>query len=328
MNARPMPRERPLVIAHRGASGELPEHTLPAYALAILQGADYIEPDLVITRDGVLVARHDAELSATTDVAAQPAFAGRRRRQAIDGRELDGWFVEDFTLGELRTLRARERFPELRPGSARQDGQFGIVTFAEVLAFLAAVNAARRDAGRAPVGVYPETKHPTHFRQRGLPLEPPLLAEVERGLSGAPLFIQSFEAGNLVALRAQCPHPLVQLVEPDADLDAAALAAIAGYARAIGVHKSAVVHPESGTGSGLVARAHRAGLAVHAWALRAENRFLGARWRRGDDPAAHGDLAGEIAALAAAGVDGLFCDQPGEAVRALAAALASGGVED
>jgi glycerophosphoryl diester phosphodiesterase len=315
---------RSLVIAHRGASGELPEHTLPAYALAILQGADYIEPDLVITRDGVLVARHDAELSVTTDVAAQPAFASRWRRQCIDGRALEGWFVEDFTLAELRMLRARERYPELRPRSAAQDGQFGIATFAEILDFLAIVNATRRDAGRAPVGVYPETKHPTHFRARGLPLEPALLAEVDRRLAGAPLFIQSFEAGNLQALAAGCDHPRVQLIDPaGAGPD---LAMIATYAQAIGVHKSAVIDAESGLATGLTARAHRVGLAVHVWTLRAENRFLDARWRRGSDPAAHGDLAGEIAALVAAGVDGMFCDQPGKAVRVLDAMMMSNGV--
>lgn len=305
---------RPLVIAHRGASGELPEHTLSAYALGILQGADFIEPDLVITRDGVLVARHDAELSATTDVAARPEFTARRRSQAIDGRVVEGWFVEDFTLAELRTLRARERFPELRPGSAKQDGQSGIATFGEVLDLLATVNSARRDAGREPVGVYPETKHPSHYRARGLPLEPPLLAELERGLAGAPLFIQSFEAANLRMLAGQCDHPLVQLLEPGAVAD---LAEVAGYARAIGVHKYAVADPASGASTGLADRAHEAGLSVHAWTLRAENRFLGAKWQRGEDPAAHGDLAGEVAALVAAGADGLFCDQPAQVLRAL-----------
>jgi glycerophosphoryl diester phosphodiesterase len=307
--------KRPLVIAHRGASGDLPEHTLPAYALAILQGADYIEPDLVITHDGVLVARHDAELSATTDVAAHAAFASRRRRQTIDGREVEGWFIEDFTLTELRMLRARERFAELRPHSAAHDGQFAIPTFGEILDFLAVVNAARRDAGRTPVGVYPETKHPTHFRARGLPLEPPLLAEVQRALADAPLFIQSFEAANLIALRSECEHPLVRLIDPAGAMPE--LAQVATYARAIGVHKDAAVDPISGAATGLVERAHAAGLAVHVWTVRAENRFLGARWRRGDDPAAWGDIAGEVAALIAAGVDGMFCDQPGLVLRSV-----------
>jgi glycerophosphoryl diester phosphodiesterase len=176
-----------------------------------------------------------------------------------------------------------------------------------------------------PVGVYPETKNPSHFRERGLPLEPPLLAELDRGLEGAPVYIQSFEAGNLVALREQCAHPLVQLLEPGAPAD---LAAIARYAQAIGVHKSTVVAPDTGESTGLAARAHAAGLALHAWALRAENRFLGKRWQRGPDPAAHGDLAGEIAALVAAGADGLFCDQPAEAVRALGMPLATDRTQD
>lgn len=320
-----MNTSRPLVIAHRGASGELPEHTWPAYSLAILQGADYIEPDLVISRDGVLVARHDAELSTTTDIAKRPEFSSRRRRQVIDGSPIEGWFVDDFTLEELRTLRARERFADLRPQSASHDGQYGIVTFAEILHYLATINSARRDAGRPPVGVYPETKNPTHFRARDLPLEPPLLAELERGLLGAPVFIQSFDAGNLQALRGQCDYPLVQLLEPGTQPE---LASIARYAQAIGVHKSTVVSPETGKSTGLAARANEAGLALHAWALRAENRFLGARWQRGSDPAAHGDLAGEITALVAAGADGLFCDHPAEAMRALGVALATGRMQD
>lgn len=315
-----------MVIAHRGASGELPEHTWPAYSLAILQGADYIEPDLVISRDGVLVARHDAELSTTTDIAGRPEFSSRRRRQTIDGSPVEGWFVEDFTLEELRTLRARERFADLRPQSARHDGQYGIVTFAEILHYLATINSTRRDAGRPPVGVYPETKNPAHFRARGLPLEPPLLAELERGLEGAPVFIQSFEAGNLQALRGQCDYPLVQLLEASAaPVD---LATIARHAQAIGVPKSTIVAPDSGLPTGLAKRAHDAGLAVHAWTLRAENRFIGARWRRGTDPAAHGDLAAEIGALVAAGTDGLFCDQPAMALRALGVALATGPMQD
>ncbi|HMA10529.1 MAG TPA: glycerophosphodiester phosphodiesterase family protein, partial [Steroidobacteraceae bacterium] len=183
----------PLVIAHRGASGHLPEHTLPAYALALLQGADYIEPDLVATRDGVLVARHENQISGTTDVAAHGEFAARRRTQPVDGVPVTGWFTEDFTLAELRTLRARERLPQLRPENARHDGEFGIPTFDEILALLSQVNAARRAQGQPLAGVYPETKHPTHFASLGLPLEPPLLAALAERGGGAPVFIQSFE---------------------------------------------------------------------------------------------------------------------------------------
>ena len=179
----------PLLIAHRGASGCLPEHTLPAYALAILQGADYIEPDLVATRDGVLVARHENEIGGTTDVASHPGFAQRRRVQAIDGVDVDGWFTEDFTLEELRTLRVRERMPQLRPGNAVHDGRFQVPTFDEILSYLAEVNTIRRQGGLAPIGVYPETKHPSHFRGIGLPLEPPLLDALEKGAGDAPVFI-------------------------------------------------------------------------------------------------------------------------------------------
>src|SRR5688500_13064955 len=187
----------PIVIAHRGASALRPEHTLAAYELAIELGADLIEPDVVATCDGQLVARHENEISGTTDVAERHEFAARRTVKEIDGLRREGWFTEDFTLAELRTLRARERLPELR-GTAH-DGRFAIPTLDEVVAL----------AARAGVGVYPETKHPTYFASLGLPLEPPLLAALEG--FGGPVFIQSFEAGNLRALRAQTGHPLVRL---------------------------------------------------------------------------------------------------------------------
>ena len=319
----------PLLIAHRGASGHLPEHTLPAYALAVLQGADFIEPDLVATRDGVLVARHENEIGATTDVASHPEFAARRRTQVIDGRVITGWFTEDFTWEELQRLRARERIPALRPANTRFDGQFGVPSLADILRFLATVNAARADAGRAPVGVYPETKHPAHFRSKGLPLEPPLLAALDAQPGATPVFIQSFEAASLRLLRGQCGHPLVQLLgeESAGAVGAEALRDIAGHAQAVGPHKSLLLDPASGAPSGFIARAHDAGLAVHAWTFRAENEFLPVRFRSGGDPAAAGDLAGEIAAYVAAGVDGLFCDQPGAALLALQG-LASGSPQD
>lgn len=318
----------PLLIAHRGASGHLPEHTLPGYLLAIEQGADYIEPDLVATRDGVLVARHENEIGGTTNVAAQPQFAARRRRQLIDGQSVDGWFTEDFTLAELRTLRARERLPQLRPEGARFDGHYAIPTFVEILELLSAVNVGRAAAGKPPVGVYPETKHPSHFRGIGLALEEPLLAALDRHGAAAPVFIQSFETGNLRALRSRTSHPLVQLVELrggpwdrraeqlgyDALCTPRGLADVATYADAIGVHKERVL-PRDAAGrlaaaTPLVRDAHAAGLAVHAWTFRAENAFLPAGLRRGDDPAAHGDLAGEIRRHLQAGIDGFFTDFP------------------
>ncbi len=325
-----------ILIAHRGASGYLPEHTLPAYALAVLQGADYIEPDLVATRDGVLVARHENAISGTTDVATHAAFAERRRVQQIDGVSMDGWFTEDFTLAELKTLRARERIPQLRPDNARHDGQFEIPTFNEILEYLAQVNAARMLAGLAPVGVYPETKHPTHFASIGLALEPLLLAALDHGLGVAPVFIQSFEVDNLQQLRKQCAYPLVQLMSAESGpwdrraagesseysvmCTPAGLRLVAGYANAVGVQKTMVMR-EGADGAlratSLVEAAHGAGLAVHAWTFRAENQFLPAALRRGSEASAHGDMQREIRAFVAAGVDGLFCDHPQPAREAL-----------
>jgi glycerophosphoryl diester phosphodiesterase len=319
----------PLVIAHRGASGHLPEHTLPAYALAMLLGADYIEPDLVATRDGVLVARHENEISGTTDVAAHEQFAARRRTQLIDGEPVTGWFTEDFTLAELRTLRARERLPQLRAGNALHDGEFGIPTFEEILALLSQVNAARRAQGLPPVGVYPETKHPTHFARIGLALEPPLLATLASHGDGAPVFIQSFEMGNLQALHGRTDHPLVQLMQVAGGpwdrsgsgefasyaqlCTPEGLRRVATYAQAIGVQKEMVMSVDGGgrlVPTDLVRRAHEAGLAVHVWTFRAENYFLPGSLRRGEDPREHGDLAAEVRAFAATGIDGLFSDHP------------------
>jgi glycerophosphoryl diester phosphodiesterase len=319
----------PLVIAHRGASGHLPEHTLPAYALAMLQGADYIEPDLVATLDGVLVARHENEISGTTDVAAHEEFAARRRTQLIDGEPVTGWFTEDFTLAELRSLRARERLPQLRPGNARHDGEFGIPTFDEILALLSQVNTARRAQGLPLVGVYPETKHPTHFASLGLPLEPPLLASLAARGGGAPAFIQSFEMGNLQALHGRCEQPLVQLMQVEGGpwdrhgsrdfaryaqlCNPEGLRQVAAYAKAIGVQKEMVMSVDARgqlVPTDLVSRAHQAGLAVHVWTFRAENSFLPAALRRGADPRDQGDLAAEVRAFAATGIDGLFSDHP------------------
>jgi len=214
----------PIVIAHRGASGYRPEHTLAAYRLAIAQGADFIEPDLVATRDGVLIARHENELSDSTDVASRPEFASRRCSKRIDGSRRTGWFSEDFTLAEIKILRARERMPELRPGNTAWDGQFEVPTFAEILALL-----AETEAGGRRVGVYPETKHPTWFahegvHQDGYPIGISLGAALVRDLVAAGftdparVFIQSFEVANLVELKnelmpaAGVDFPLVQLL--------------------------------------------------------------------------------------------------------------------
>ncbi len=310
----------PIVIAHRGASGHRPEHTLEAYALAVAMGADFIEPDLVISKDGVLVARHENEIGGTTDVADR--YPARKRTAVIDGTPVTGWFTEDFTLAELRTLRARER---LAFRSHAHDGQFAIPTFDEVLAL---ADSLGRRRGR-PVGVYPETKHPTHFRGIGLPLEPPLLAALRaRGLdrADAPVFIQSFEVGNLQALRRETRVPLVLLLSGnDVPYDRqllgdrrtgaqwvtpAGLREVAGFADAVGVNTRMLV---GGTAeavpTSLVRDAHAAGLQVHAWTLRPEGVFLAPRYR--------GDPLAEVRELAALGVDGLFGDYPDHVVLGL-----------
>ena len=316
-----------LVIAHRGASAHRPEHTLEAYRLAVEQGADVIEPDLVMTRDGVLVARHENEISGTTDVASRPEFADRRTTKTIDGAEVTGWFTEDFSLAELKTLRAVERLPDLRPQNTAYDGRFEVPTFAEVLALADSLGRAR---GR-PVGVYPETKHPGYFRSIGLPLDEPLVEALHgAGLTSAgdPVWIQSFEVGNLRRIRALTDLRLVQLAHPgggpadqpgttyDAMMTPDGLAEVAAYADAVGVAKAFVLD-DALAPTPLAADAHAAGLAVHVWTVRPENVFLPLGLRSSESPAAHGDLAAEVRALVAAGVDGLFTDAPGLVLAAL-----------
>ena len=310
MNAR-----RPLIIAHRGASGERPEHTRAAYQRAIDQGADFIEPDLVMSRDGALIVRHEAEIGETTDVAARPEFAARRTRKAIDGRTVEGWFSEDFTLAELKTLRARERLPALRFANTDFDGQEPVLTFDEVAAMAAA----------AGVGVAPELKHPSYFAGLGLGMEEAFVAALERhGLAGAgaPVLVQCFEVGTLQRLRARVAVPLLQLVAADggpvdrpelsyADMiTPEGLAGVAGYADWIGVDL-ALIEPEPGAPTRLIDDAHAAGLKVAGWTFRAENVFLPEADQRGADPAGHGRLAERLARFAAHGLDAAFMDQPG-----------------
>ncbi len=299
----PATEPRPLVIAHRGASGHRPEHTLAAYALAIEMGADYIEPDLVSTRDGVLIARHENEIGGTTDVAEK--FPARRTRKVIDGDSVSGWFTEDFTFEELRTLRAKERLPFR---SHERDGQFAIPTFDQVLAL---ADSAGRRRGRV-VGVYPETKHPTYFRGIGIPLEEKLLATLRaRGLdrADAPVFIQSFEVGNLKELRTRTRVHLVQLVSDPRQVTPAALREIAQYADAIGANTRLIVPAGDGKPSSVIADAHAADLLVHVWTLRPEAQFLPARYK--------GDPLAEVREMAALGVDGMFGDYPDLLVRGL-----------
>lgn len=295
-----VPLAVPLVIAHRGASGHRPEHTLAGYTLAVQMGADYIEPDLVSTKDGVLVARHENEIGGTTDVAEK--FPARKTRKVVDGVTISGWFTEDFTLAELRTLRARER---LAFRSHAYDGQFAVPTFDEVLALADSLGRAR---GRV-VGVYPETKHPTYFRQIGLPLEPALLRALTahgRNRRDGAVFIQSFEPGNLRALRTQTRVPLVYLLS-DTTLSPAQLRDIATFADAIGVNQRMIVGADSAAvPTTLVRDAHAAGLRVHVWTMRPEAVFLAKRY--GGDPLA------EIREMVRVGVDGIFGDYPDQVV--------------
>jgi glycerophosphoryl diester phosphodiesterase len=315
----------PLVIGHRGASGYRPEHTLAAYRLAAEQGADFIEPDLVSTKDGVLVARHENEIGGTTDVAEHPEFAARRTTKVIDGASLTGWFTEDFTLAELKTLRAKERIPDLRPANTAYDGRFEIPTLQEVLDLRKRLS---KELGRS-LGVYPETKHPTYFREIGLPLEEPLVKLLTRnGLNrkNAPVFVQSFETGNLRALDRALKVPLVQLLaaktaRPVGDprtyaelATPAGLADIATYADGVGPSKDYIVPREadgsSGTPTSFVDDAHDAGLLVHPYTFRRENTFLPLELRSSSDPAGIGDLAAEIRQFLDLGIDGFFTDNP------------------
>ncbi len=325
----------PLVIAHRGASGYRPEHTLAAYRLAIRMGADYIEPDLVSTRDGVLVARHENEISGTTDVASRPEFADRRTTKTIDGRRVTGWFTEDFTLAELKTLRATERLPDVRPGNTRYDGRYEVPTFDEILDLVARESRSRGEV----VGVYPETKHPTYFDSVGLSLEEPLARALgAHGLDrpNALVFVQSFETANLRHLDEMVRVPLVQLVAASGapyDLVAAGdrrtyddlvtpggLREVSTYADAVGPDKNRVI-PRDADGfltapTPLVDDAHGAGLLVHPYTFRDENQFLPAECRKGSDPNAEGDAFCEYDAFFDAGVDGVFSDFTDTALEA------------
>jgi glycerophosphoryl diester phosphodiesterase len=318
---------RPLIIGHRGAAGYRPEHTLASYELAARMGADYVEPDLVSTKDGVLVARHEPEIGGTTDVADHPEFAARRTTKSLDGVPTTGWFAEDFTLRELKTLRAKERLPQLRQHNTIFDGRYEIPTFQEVMDL---VKRLSRELHR-DIGIYPETKHPTYFRKQGRALEPKLVDALNRnGLNrpGAKVFVQSFEVSNLKALNRQLRVPLIQLTSATgapfdftdtgdprtyADLvTAQGLREVASYADGIGPDKLQVI-PRDAAGNlaaptTLVRDAHAAGLKVHPYTFRVENNFLPTNLRSSADPADSGNLFAELGAYFAAGVDGVFTD--------------------
>jgi glycerophosphoryl diester phosphodiesterase len=329
---------RPLVLGHRGTAGYRPEHTLASYQLAIDLGADFIEPDLVSTRDGHLVARHENDISGTTDVASHPEFASRKATKIVDGVSVTGWFTEDFTLAELKTLRARERLPALRPQNATFDGQFEIPTFEEVIAL------AQREGRRRHrvIGIYPETKHPTYFQRIGLSLEEPLIRTLQStGLADQrdAVFIQSFEVGNLQKLRRMTRLPLIQLIDATgapfdfvaagdprtyADLvTPAGLHEVARYADGVGVNKNLIVPRDAagklGAPTHLIPDAHAEHLLVHAWTFRAENSFLPLDFQIGT-PAnplfagLRGDFPAELKLFYGLGLDGVFSDQSDVAV--------------
>ena len=337
------PARKVEVFGHRGASALRPEHTLASYAKAIADGADYIEPDLCITMDGVLVARHENDISGTTDVAQRAEFASRKTVKTVDGQRVEGWFTEDFTLAELKTLRAIERLPQLRPHNAAMNGQFDVPTWEEIIDFTAAESAAR---GRL-VGLVPELKHSTYFAGVGLPLEDRFLATLAAHdyVRRCPLEIQSFEIANLKYLRARLgrrPNTrLMQLVEPAAGKPAdavkagtgpmyaemvtpAGLAEVATYADVIAPPTRAIIplgpDKKLTAPTSLVADAHKAGLLVRIWTFRPENYFLAADFQDADGPAARNE-AGSIAEMQAyirQGIDGFFSDDPGLGKKALA----------
>ncbi|WP_127506972.1 glycerophosphodiester phosphodiesterase [Actinoplanes solisilvae] len=319
-------RKEPEVFGHRGASGYRPEHTLASYELAARMGADYIEPDLVATKDHVLVARHEPEIGGTTDVANRPEFAARRKTVLLDGVSVTGWFTEDFTLAELRTLRAVERLPAVRQENTLYNGLFKVPTFQEVLDLRAKLS---KELGR-DIGVIPETKHPTYFRRLGLDLETPLVDTLRRNhldKRGARVWIQSFEAANLKMLHQQYrvkvnlvfltsaagnpfndPRSYAQWLTP------AGLKELSFFVDGIGPDKSQVIPRNAdatlGTPTTLVRDAHAAGLKVIPYTFRAENQFLPADYRVGTDPNAYGRAIDEQITFLKTGIDGLFTDQP------------------
>lgn len=315
-----MNRRRPIVIAHRGASGYRPEHTLEGYRLAIALGCDYLEPDLVITQDGVLIARHENELSDTTNVGDRREFASRKTTKVIDGVERTGWFAEDFTLAEIKTLRARERLP-FRDQSFND--QFEIPTLAEIIAL---AQDASAEVGRT-IGIYPETKHPSYFQSIGLSLEPPLLDVLNtNGYEDrdAPVILQSFETENLKTLRSRTSVPLIQLIGDPSQIQVdtqrsygdlitpEGLAAIAQYANGIGVEKRLIlpVNPTDANRllppTALIQDAHAAGLWVHSYTFRSDPSFL--------HPSYQGNPAAEYTQFLGLGIDGLFSDFTDHAV--------------
>ncbi|MER5824356.1 glycerophosphodiester phosphodiesterase [Streptomyces mirabilis] len=328
---------KPTVIGHRGASGYRPEHTFGSYQLALDLGADVVEAgDLVPTKDGHLVCRHEPEIGGTTDVSAHPEFADRKTTKTLDGIPTTGWFTEDFTLAELKTLRAVERIPANRPHNTLYNGRWEIPTFEEVLHWQ---DEQTRKRGKQ-VWIYPETKHPTYFRALGLGLEERLatvLRKHGKDKKNSPVIIQSFEPTSIQRLDKLVDNPLVVLLsaastrpwdfvttgDPRTVADLVkpeGLKWIASYAQGIGPTLDLVIPKDANgaltTPTTLVADAHRAGLILHPYTMRNENTFLPANFRRGTDPNAYGDAFGAFRTYFATGIDGVFSDNADTALLA------------
>lgn len=317
-----MTAPRPLVIGHRGASGYRPEHTRSAYELSIALGVDAIEPDIVATRDGVLVLRHENEISGTTDVASRPEFADRRATKRVDGATLTGWFTEDFTWAELATLRATERLPDVRQASSTFDGSEPILRLRDLLDIL---DRGAERTGRA-ISIVAEVKHPTYFSSVGIPLDELIADELRRWDDGERTIVECFEQTVLDQITSRGVHGRrVYLLEargsaPDlvarfgsralpysAQLTDAGLARLAKGVDGVSVDKSLLLRE---SGAALVARAHAAGLDVFTWTLRPENRFLAPEHRVGKSPRDWGDWRTEFSRVLGTGVDGIFVDHP------------------
>ncbi|MFF3946565.1 glycerophosphodiester phosphodiesterase [Streptomyces sp. NPDC001902] len=334
-----LPLPVPTVVGHRGASGYRPEHTLGSYQLALDLGADVIEQDVVPTKDGHLVCRHEPEIGGTTDVADHPEFASRRTTKTIDGVATTGWFTEDFTLAELKTLRAVERLPAQRQRNTLYDGHWEVPTFEEVLRW---ADEQGRKRGKA-VWLHVETKHPTYFRGIGLGLEErlaKLLRRYGRDKRNSPLFLQSFEPGSIQRLGAlglrnpkvvlldaatTRPYDFVAAGDPRTVADLvtpAGLKWIAGFAQGIGPTLNLIIPRDAtgklGTPTTLVRDAHKAGLILHPYTMRNENSFLPADFRVGTDPNAYGDAFGAFKVYFEQGIDGIFSDNCDTALLARA----------
>ncbi|HTF46146.1 MAG TPA: glycerophosphodiester phosphodiesterase [Pseudonocardia sp.] len=331
----------PLIVGHRGAPGYRPEHTLASYELAARMGADYIEADVVPTKDGVLVNRHEPEIGGTTDVASHPEFASRKTTKNLDGTQTTGWFTEDFTLAELKTLKAVERLPDVRQHNTMYNGLYQVPTLQEYL------DLAKRLSGELhrQVGVYIETKHPTFFRAQGIDVDKMLVDTLnQNGLNtpDAKVFIESFET-NLRALHDQLKVPLVQLIDSTgapadwvaagdkrtyADMiKPAGLAEVAKYAQAIGPDKTLIIPTDPagnpGPATTLVTDAHQVGLKLHPYTFRNENQFLPADLRSSANPDDYGKAMAEDIRFFQLGVDGIFTDNTDTGLVARAEYLAT-----